>query len=278
MDELHETAVLPFLSTHWLGHSYYYAPSIGSTNDTLKEMVAAGSPQNPPAGTVLLANYQEQGRGRLNRQWQSPPGAALLLSVLFRPNWPAERSNWFTMMGSLAAAETIEQIAGVPIGIKWPNDLVVQENGRYLKVAGLLLEGNMDENGRLTSVVLGIGINVNTPSEHLPQAVTPPTSLLITTGKPVSRRELLITFLQRLERYYETAEIHHTSPHALWQKRLVTLGQPVEVTNFKEKVTISGIVEGTDAWGHILVRDVNGELHTIAAGDVTLRGNTTNSH
>lgn len=278
MDELHETAVLPFLSTHWLGHSYYYASSIGSTNDTLKEMVAAGSPQNPPAGTVLLANYQEQGRGRLNRQWQSPPGTALLLSVLFRPDWPMERSNWLTMIGSLSAAEAIEQIAGVPVGIKWPNDLVVLENGRYLKVAGLLLEGNMDENGRLTSVVLGIGINVNTPLEHLPQAATPPTSLLITTGKPVSRRDLLITFLQKLEQYYETAEIHHISPHALWQKRLVTLGQPVEVTNFKEKVTISGIVEGTDTWGHILVRDSAGKLHTIAAGDVTLRGNTTNSH
>jgi biotin-(acetyl-CoA carboxylase) ligase len=162
-DELTETAVQSALTTRWLGRHYHYFDTIGSTNDRLKEMVAAGDGQHPPAGTLLLTDYQSRGRGRLDRRWQAPPGSSLLLSVLFRPDWPAEQAQWLTMMASLAAADAIETATDLTVGVKWPNDLLVAGDGDWRKVSGLLLEGVLGDDGRLQSAILGIGINVNIP-------------------------------------------------------------------------------------------------------------------
>lgn len=270
-DQLTETAVQPALTTRWLGRPYHYVDTIGSSNDRLKEMVAAGDEQHPPAGTVLLTDYQSQGRGRLNRRWQAPPGSSLLLSVLFRPDWPAEQAHWVTMVASLAAAEAIEAAADLTVGVKWPNDLLVAGDGDWRKVSGLLLEGVLGDDGRLQSAILGIGINVNIPPSQMPQSVmTPATSLMIACGLPLSRLALLVDFLQRLETGYEAAA-HGRSPQPAWNQRLIMLGESVQVTNLAEGKRLVGVVEGTDAWGRLRLRDDEGQEHAVAAGDVSLR-------
>ncbi len=267
IDDLQKTAVIPSLNTQWVGQSYTYLKEIGSTNEFLKARVAEG---HVPAGTVVVTNFQSQGKGRLQRRWEAPAGTSLLLSVLFYPDWPAEQAGWLTMIASLAMAEAVVGETAVPIRIKWPNDLVIKVENMWHKVGGLLLEGDVGADGRIRSVVLGIGLNVNIPAEQLPAGETPPTSLLAVLGRPVSRQALLVNFLQRVEVGVDTA-VSGQSPQATWQKWLITLGQPVQVTHTGTNQAISGVAEGTDAFGHLLVRDGSGRLQTIAAGDVTLR-------
>lgn len=266
--ELKETAVLSTLTTRWLGRNYRYFARIGSTNDALKK--AALNELSLPAGTLFLTDYQSQGRGRLQRRWLAPAGSSLLLSLLFRPHWLPEQAQWLTMLASVAAAEAVEAATGLSVGVKWPNDLVLPVEGGWHKFSGLLLEGAWGENGRFQHIILGIGINVNIPAVKLPEAATPATSLLAVTGQPISRLNLLVDFLQRLETGYERAE-KGWSPQRVWQERLITLGKQVQVTHRGTGQQIHGLAEASDEWGCLLVRDEAGVLHTIAAGDVTLR-------
>lgn len=269
--ELSEAAVRAELTTAWLGRPYRYVAFVDSTNEQMKAWAA-----DPawPSGTVLLADFQSAGRGRLDRRWDAPPGTALLFSVLLRPDWPAHQGAWLTMLAGLAVVEAVETITGLPAQLKWPNDVVLAsgETGEWRKVCGLLLDATLAPAGdRLESAILGIGLNVNIPAAALPVAATPATSLLVAGGRAVSRRALLPALLERLERHYEAAVAGH-SPVGAWTTRLITLGRPVVVTFAGSSSSLAGVAEGVDEWGQLLVRDATGALHTIAAGDVTLRG------
>ena len=269
-DSLTETAVSSQLTTKWIGHNYHYYPSIGSTNEELKNRVAEESNAPIPEGTVILTEFQSQGKGRLQRKWEAPPQSSLLFSTLFRPNWSGEQANWLTMIAALAVVEAIEIQTNLQPSIKWPNDIVLQQNGMWHKVCGLLLEGNVDGNGRLQTAVMGIGINVNIPTSNLPEAVTPPTSLQIATGNSVPRLPLLLTILQRLEDLYETA-VAGQSPHEKWNGRLITHNQSVTITHLNTEQKIHGIAIGTTPNGALIIRDEKQKQHIITAGDVTLR-------
>ena len=267
---LSKSAVQAALRTKWIGRSFHFFDSIGSTNLFLKAQLSAPHGAFIPAGAVYLTDYQHDGRGRLSRRWEAPPGTSLLLSVLFRPPWPVQQTNWLTMMAALAAAEAIESQASLKIAVKWPNDLMILVDKVWHKVGGILLEGDLAEDGRFRSVILGIGINVNILPTDLPQAVTPAASLFMAGGKPVPRLPLLCAFLARLEAIYDAA-LQGQSPQPAWQERLMMLGQPVQVSSASSDLSIKGIAVGTDAWGQLLVQDETGVLQTIAAGDVTLR-------
>ena len=269
-DYLSETAVTYSLATRWLGKKCRVLLEVDSTNDLLKEMVEQGGKDAPQSGFVLLTEFQRQGRGRLARRWEAPPASSLLLSMLFRPNWPASQANWLTMLVSLAASEAIAAHTNLEIGLKWPNDVMVRQDGVWHKVSGILQEGSFGADGRLQWAIVGIGINVNIPADELPQGITPPTSLLAATGQPVPRLPLLGTFLKRVEELYDEVG-DGRSPQPLWQNKLITLGQSVRVTYHQTSETFTGIAEATDDTGHLLVRDEVGRLHTITAADVTLR-------
>lgn len=270
-DGLDELAVRAALTTTWLGRPYYYAASIDSTNDRLRAWAADPA---YPTGTVLLADFQSAGRGRLERRWEAPPGTSLLFSVLLRPDLPAERGAWLVMAAGLAVAEAIEAVVPLSAGLKWPNDVMLEDEhapGGRRKVCGMLLDTALSPAGRLESAVIGIGLNVNIPPEALPQASTPAASLLLVAGARVARRPLLIDLLARLERRFDAA-LGGASPVAEWAARLVTLGQPVEVSVAGTAEPLTGVAEGIDEWGQLLVRDNAGRLQVVAAGDVTLRG------
>ena len=254
------------LTTQWLGRAYRYAAEVDSTNDQMGRWAAGGA----PPGAVLLADYQSAGRGRLDRRWDAPPATSLLLSVLLRPTgWPAERGAWLTMLAGLAAAEAVETVAGLPARLKWPNDVLIEYDGEWRKAGGLLLDAAL-KGDRLATAILGIGLNVNIPAEALPDFATPATSLLAAGGRPVARRALLVDLLVRLEAHYEAADAGQ-SPAAAWSARLLTLGRAVTVSAAGSAAPLAGMAEGVDAWGRLLVRDAAGQVHTVAAGDVTLR-------
>ncbi len=279
---LQKTAVLNALRTCWIGRSFHYFDTIPSTNTALKAEISQQNTDSLPAGTVYLTEYQSHGRGRhergrFNRRWDAPPRTSLLFSTLFRPDWPAEQMNWLTMIAGLAAVEAIESIMknGSPLTVqlKWPNDIMILVDGEWCKAGGILVEGELDANGRLQTAVLGIGLNVNIQQSDLPEGVTPATSLLVATGQPIPRLPLLVTLLQKLERYYETA-VSEQSPQPAWNQRLITLGQTVQAAFLhNDETPLIGIAESTDKWGQLYIRDPFGKLHTVTAGDVTLRNN-----
>lgn len=253
------------LKTQWLGRTLHYFPTVTSTNYLLADLARRGA----PAGTVILSDYQRQGKGRLGRRWLAPAGTSLLFSLLLRPNWPAERAGWITMLAGLSAVRAIRSATGLAIGLKWPNDLILPARNEWRKVGGLLLEGQFADD-RLSSAILGIGINVNVQADQLPVTDPPATSLLVESGQTMQRARLLALLLQFLESAYEAAD-GGLSPHAEWQRHLVTLGQRVQVTWDTADQKTTGVAEGTDEWGRLLVRDGQGRLHTFSAGDVTLQ-------
>lgn len=259
-------AIQESINSRWLGKQFHFLPSVPSTNKLLMERAEQGS----PAGTMILTDFQSEGKGRLNRRWEVPPGTSLLVSLLFRPNWPAHQAPWLIMIAGLAAVSAVRRETNLVPSLKWPNDLVIEVGGQWHKFAGLLLEANF-ENDRLAYAVLGSGINVNIPAESLPEAVTPATSLLAALGQPVDRLSLLNLYLMELERLYEAAE-GGQSPVQSWREQLITLGRPVRVSGRTLDAPLEGIAEDVDDWGRLLVREENGRLHTLEAGDVSLRG------
>jgi BirA family transcriptional regulator, biotin operon repressor / biotin---[acetyl-CoA-carboxylase] ligase len=199
----------PSWSVTWLTET-------GSTNSDLAAAARAGA----PAGTVIVADVQRAGRGRLDRSWVAPPGSSLLCSILLRPSLPLGQLHRCTQAVALAAVDACEQVAGVRPSLKWPNDLLI--DGR--KLAGVLAESVMDGD-RVAGVVIGIGINVNWPQE-LPDDLAAATSLshVVDPARlPLDRVALLDALL---------AAMPDPSSRALssrYRRALATIGQRVRV-------------------------------------------------
>jgi BirA family biotin operon repressor/biotin-[acetyl-CoA-carboxylase] ligase len=179
-------AVIPRLRGRF-GREYTYAESCPST----QRLLVPGAPE----GAVAVADEQTEGRGRLGRRWEAPAGTSVLCSVQLRPEVAAARFPQLTVVGAEACAEAIRVVTGLQPALKHPNDVLI--GGR--KVAGILGEAG---EGR---VVLGVGINANVGAGELPIEVRiPATSLLVETGAPVDRIELLVELLVALEGRYDT--------------------------------------------------------------------------
>jgi BirA family transcriptional regulator, biotin operon repressor / biotin---[acetyl-CoA-carboxylase] ligase len=178
-------AVVPRLRGRF-GREYTFVGRSSSTQRLL--------PPDAPEGAVAVADEQTEGRGRLGRRWEAPPGTSLLCSVQLRPSLDAARFPELTVIGAKACAEAIRLVTGLEPTLKHPNDVLL--GGR--KVAGILGEVS---DGR---VVLGIGVNANIPADDLPSEVRiPATSLLVEKGAPVDRVGLLVELLVALERRYD---------------------------------------------------------------------------
>jgi BirA family biotin operon repressor/biotin-[acetyl-CoA-carboxylase] ligase len=236
-----------------------YYPSLGSTNDLLKGLAAQGASE----GTLVIADEQTAGKGRLDRKWLAPPGTSLLMSLLFRPNLASNQAQRLTMICSLAIADAIEGLTGLPVGLKWPNDIFI----RGKKVGGILTESGTT-GGRLDYVVVGMGLNVNLHISTVPELRGMATSLSDELGREVSRLELLWRILGEIETRYNSLR-REESPHEDWAARLINLGCEVQVTT--PHGVLGGWAEGVDADGALILRTADGQRKRIVVGDVTLR-------
>ena len=268
MDGLDLAGVQAILRTHLFGRNLVILQRTGSTNDVAKGRAAQGAPE----GTVVVADEQTAGRGRMERRWLAPPGACLLCSILFRPTLPPTRTNRLTMLCSLAGADAIEESAGLRVALKWPNDLIVEARSSkpqaqgWKKLAGVLTETGV-VGKQLEFAIVGIGVNVNVPPEALPALAPDATSILAETGREANRGVLLASLLAGVEARYEPLRAGE-SPHAEWAARLATLGQHVEVTT--SAGVLSGVAESVDEDGALLLRTTDGKSQRLLAGDVTL--------
>ena len=228
---------------------------VGSTNAEL--MTAAAD--DAPEGTVLVAEYQAAGRGRLDRTWTSAPRAGLTVSFLLRPDVPVARRGWLPLPTGVALAESVAEVTGVLPSLKWPNDLQARD-GR--KLAGILAESAG------TAVVVGVGLNVSTTAEEL---LDTGTSLGRITGGTVDRAPVLLAFLRAVERRYRRWSEVLGDPvvSGVAQDYLAwcsTVGATVAVA-LPDGSTLEGVAEAVDWDGRLVVATAEGRVE-LASGDV----------
>ncbi|MBI4296372.1 MAG: biotin--[acetyl-CoA-carboxylase] ligase [Chloroflexi bacterium] len=252
---LSAAAISENLGTRLVGQNVLYFPVLTSTMAVAREEAAKKAPE----GTVVIAGEQTLGRGRLKRAWVSPPGN-LSLSLILYP--PVRYLPYLVMVASLAVVQSIETFTGLKAQIKWPNDVLI--NGS--KVCGILIENKMNGN-KIDYVIMGIGVNVNLKVANYPEIASLATSLSDELGKPVSllgmTRQLLIE-LEKLYLLLPTESIFQN-----WRDNLVTLGKRVRAT--WGDTVYEGLAESVAEDGSLLLRQPDGALTRIVAGDVTLR-------
>lgn len=239
----------------------------GSTNADLAQAARDGAPM----GSVLVADHQSAGRGRMGRTWTAPPGTSVALSVLVRPEVSTERWTWLPLLAGLAVSDGIRQETDLPADLKWPNDVMLL--GR--KVCGVLAERVETSEG--PAVVIGLGINVHLSADQLP--VPTATSLALTLadlgvpGVPVHRTGLISTTLRSLERilrrWEEVADVAGVGADGLalaYRERCATLGRDVRVS-LSDGSAVEGVARDVDASGRLVVDTPDG-ARTFAVGDV----------
>ncbi|SDT76498.1 biotin--[acetyl-CoA-carboxylase] ligase [Actinoplanes derwentensis] len=233
----------------------------GSTNAD----VSAAAAQGVPEGLVVVAESQVAGRGRRDRQWMSPPRAGLTVSVLLRPGptVPTSAFGWLPLLAGVALAEAVNRVSDVDATLKWPNDLIVHDR----KCAGILAEVAGD------AVVVGIGLNVSTRAEELPETTgVPATSLRLAGAENIDRDPLLRALLRGVDRWYggwrdAAGDAEMCGLLATYQRSCATIGRDVRVL-LPAGGEKAGEAIAVDRDGQLVIRTVEGSEFRVSAGDV----------
>ncbi len=266
---LSETRLSESIRTEFVGRELHLFDELDSTNSTAFQMAASGAVE----GTAVIADMQRGGRGRRGRSWHSPAGCNIYTSVVLRPKIPLLKAPQLTLVAAVALSETASHFLKDPesgrVSIKWPNDILI--DGR--KCAGILTEMK-NEGGQVAFVVVGMGINVNMTPDQIPdELASPATSLLIESGEPHLREEVLQFLYSNMEN---------------WYKRYLAAGMPVIRERWNSLARIEGkrvraaaviggvsgyedgIARGIDNEGALLLENEDGRLIRITAGDLAL--------
>lgn len=253
-------AVTSGLHAGAFGQKVFVLDTVISTNEFAKSLAL----EEGPHGTVVTAEEQTSGRGRLGRRWESPRSKNLLFSILLRPReTDLLKVPLIPFAAAIGAAEAIEAETRLAVECKWPNDLLIGKK----KVCGMLLESSL-VGSRMEKLVLGIGVNVN-QDLFPPDISSSATSLLIEKGSEVNRVSLLQRMLLSVEMHYDrlTNEPAELLLHA-WKKRTTMFGTRIMVRESNRMVT--GVAEALATDGSLIMRLDDGSQHTVRAGDVTL--------
>lgn len=228
----------------------HYYQELTSTMDRAMELSREGC----PASTIVVAERQTKGRGRLTRSWQSEEGG-LYFTMVLRPGIALDKSPLINLAAAVDLAAVVECLYGVDCQLKWPNDLLVQER----KLAGILSVMSA-ESDRIEFINLGIGINVHNDT----RSVDPPAvSISGLTKEPVSRADILLSFWNRFERRFNEGGLDRTIDQ--WRRKAITLGRMVKVQTVHE--TIEGLAVDLEETGALILETSAGERKTVVYGD-----------
>ncbi len=258
-----EERLCPLLKTKRIGTQLVLLEEVGSTNDYLKQLARQGAAE----GTVVLAEQQTAGRGRLGRSFQSPAQEGIYLSVLLRPVIRAEKAINFTAVAATAVCDAVEQVVGTRPGIKWINDLLM--GGK--KICGILTELGADcRTGMVDYLVLGIGLNVNESMESFaPELRDIAGSIAMATGQPWDRTALAAAMLNALDAVYADWQAEQWSVDR-YRADCTTIGQQVRV--IRGDVVRNATAEAVDDDFALVVRYEDGSVEHVSTGEVTVRG------
>jgi len=253
--ELKETTIL--------GREIVFLPEVDSTNTYAKKCALEGA----KSGLVVIADRQTAGRGRQERTFQSPGGKGIYLTVLLRPEVPAEDLACLTALAGVAVCDAVERVCGIRPGLKWPNDPVMGNR----KLCGILTELITDAEGGLC-LILGIGINVSqTAEDFTPDVAEIATSLLQELGRQVSRPVLVAALLEELDKAYAALERGELEEYLCSYRRgCVNVGKTVQLIQGEQRETAKAV--GIAANFGLVIRTADGLEKTVRSGEVSIRG------
>lgn len=281
-DVMSKAEIESLMKTKWAGHPVIYHDQVDSTNTQAKrvgeELAASGimasggndtfggNKARAGHGTLVVADLQTAGKGRRGRSWESPSGASIYMSILLRPEILPDQAPMLTLVMAQSVAEAVRELTGAEVGIKWPNDIVL--NGK--KICGILTEMSA-EIDYINYVVIGVGVNVNTPDFPETLAKTA-TSLKIELGQSVKRSALIAAVMKRFEENYET--FIRTGDLSGMQERYNSLlvNRDRDVRVLEPGHEYNGHALGINSTGELLVEKEDGTTAEIFAGEVSVRG------
>ncbi|KAA8751400.1 biotin--[acetyl-CoA-carboxylase] ligase [Paenibacillus sp. UASWS1643] len=259
-DSIDATGLQLALDTTVFGRKAVLLTSTLSTQGDVLKLAEQGQAE----GAVVIAEEQTGGRGRFGRQWFSPPGKGIWMSVLLRPDLPLQHTPQLTLLTGVAVCRAVRACSGVDAGIKWPNDLLI--DGR--KVCGILLESTVEDH-EVRYCIAGIGVDVNFDPEDYPEDLTTiATSLKMETGQSVDRTKLTAAILTELEQLYFLYQKEGFGViSALWEALSVSMNREITVTN--PHGVIEGKAIGLDPSGALIVEKHDGEHTLIISGEIS---------
>lgn len=259
MDSLNAEKIKGLLKDSIFSRNIHVHKSLPSTNDTAKELYKDGAQE----GTLILAEEQTAGRGRMDREWMSPAGENILLSILLMPPMQIERVYTLTLALAVSVTDAIKEKTGMSAMIKWPNDIYLNSK----KLGGILTEFGV-KGLKADYVILGLGFNVNWCPEK--GALFPSTSLRAESNRELSRNELIASILLQYNEIYQNILAGDLeSFHEKCNERSLVTGNSVSINT--EGEIIEGLASGIDIDGALLVREKDGRVRKILNGDVSLR-------
>lgn len=252
----------PYLQTKAIGRVIHYEKEVTSTQTVASELVKA----NTPHGTVVIAEAQTAGRGRMERPWETTAGKGIWMTVILRPDLPPHQAPQFTLVAAVAVINAMKALYHnfTPV-IKWPNDILV--NGK--KTTGILTE-MVAEADRVNALLVGIGINMNQQMSDFPEELqTIATSVALEEGRSVDRAELVAMICQYLENYSDVYVKHGFARlKMLWEEASGTIGKQIRATTLRE--VLEGTAIGITDDGVLQVQLASGEVRGIYSADIEL--------
>lgn len=261
-DILNEAEIRAVLTSRWLGQNVKFLEETDSTNNVIRRMAEQGAPE----GTLAVAEIQTAGKGRRGRSWSSPKGSGIWHSFLLRPDFAPEHASMLTLLAAMAVQKAVCDVTGLDGLIKWPNDIVV--NGK--KICGILTEMSTEED-TIRYVVVGIGINANTPD--FPEEIrATATSLALELGHPVRRALLINGIMCAFEEYYDIYRqtLDMSRLKEIYNQRLVNVEREVKVLAPRGDYT--GVSHGINDEGELIVELADGTIREVNSGEVSVRG------
>ena len=261
-DLVSESELESRLDTAWAGKKIFYYESIESTNTQGKRLAEAGEGH----GTLVIADMQESGRGRRGREWISPPGTGIWMTLILKPSLHPRSASMLTLVMAVSVAKACREVTGLEAMIKWPNDIVV--NGR--KVCGILTEMSA-EMDCINHIVIGTGINVN--MEQFPEEISSiATSLRIEASGPVSRGMLIERVLKNFESDYQLFIAKEDLSGLVEEYNNMLINKEKEIKVLEPGNEYTGTTHGINERGELVVEKPDGSIENVFAGEVSVRG------
>jgi BirA family biotin operon repressor/biotin-[acetyl-CoA-carboxylase] ligase len=249
------------LTTNIIGRNIHYEETVTSTQKIAHRLATDGANE----GTIVVAEEQLAGRGRLDRTWHSPKYTGVWMSIILRPSIPLSQAPQLTLLTAVSVAGAIQEVTGLEPEIKWPNDILI--GGK--KAVGILTELQA-ESDRINSVIIGIGLNVNQTDGDFPEEIrSKATSLSIEIGKKINRAELIQSLLKKLEKHYDEYLKSGFYPiKLLWEAYAISIGKVITASTLKGKTT--GYAKGITDEGVLMIEDEFGTVHYIHSADIEI--------
>lgn len=250
------------LQTNFIGKNIHYEESVESTQKIAHRLAY----EQAPEGTIVIAEEQISGRGRMDRKWYSPKYTGIGMSLILRPNIPISKAPQLTLLTAVSVVQAIEEQTGLCPVIKWPNDILL--NGK--KVTGILTELQAEAD-RINSIIIGIGINVNQQLDDFPLNLHEiASSLSIEKGEKISRAALIRSIFKHFEKWYLLYLDEGFFPiKLLWESYAVSIGKFLKARTLTK--TIEGKALGITDEGVLQIKDLDGNIHHVYSADIELK-------